>query len=315
VEPQVRLGKGQKRGKKKEAIVTSVYTIGRALRIPKEVVNSFFKREADVSDQKTTSNRSKPQNKHVWATLAGKDAALDRLMKYVAPRAGSHITDKVALCDGCQPLQERIESRFPDFSLILDFVHANEYLWKVANRLLGETNPQRTDWVADKTLLMLSGKTQQIITDFRQLAQQKKCTKAQQEILSKTANYFERNLPYMEYSTYLANGWPIASGVIEDACRHLVKDRMELSGMRWSLAGAESLLHLRAVAENDDWNAYHRFRMKQRHQRLYDTPFPDQILQVINTNTSNRNTTNRDTVPTIAPPGNSSRHCELPLAV
>lgn len=313
-QPQVRLGKGQKRGKKKEAIVTSVYTIGTAPRTPKEVVASFFKRETDnISLRK----RQKPQNKHVWATLAGKDVALDRLMKYVAPRLGSHIVDKVALCDGCEALQERIESRFSDFSLILDFVHANEYLWKVANRLLGETDPQRTEWVAEKTLHMLSGKTQQIITEFRQLAQQKKHTKAQQEILSKTANYFERNLPYMDYPTYLANGWPIASGVIEGACRHLVKDRMELSGMRWSLEGAESLLHLRAVAENGDWDAYHRFRMKQRHQRLYDIPFPDQALfaQDINSCPSNRSTSDRKAVSPTASPTNSSRYHELPLAV
>lgn len=273
-EPQVRLGKGQKHGKKKEAIVTSVYTIGRNLRTPEEVVDSFFKRESIT----TTQKRPKPQNKHVWATLAGKDAALDRLRKYVSPRLGRHIADKVALCDGCEALQTRIEERFPDFSLILDFIHANEYLWKVANCLLGETDPRRIEWVAKKTLQMLSGKTAQIIAEFRQLAQEKKQTKAQIETLAKTANYFERNLPYMDYPTYLARGWPIASGVIEGACRHLVKDRMELSGMRWSLDGAESLLRLRLVAENDDWDAYHHFRRQERHRRLYATSFPERNL-------------------------------------
>jgi hypothetical protein len=96
------------------------------------------------------------------------------------------------------------------------------------------------------------------------------------EKLTQTANYFERNLPYMDYPTYLAKGWPIASGVIEGACRHFVKDRFELSGMRWTQDGAENLLHLRAVAENDDWDAYHDFRKRQRHTRLYDIPFPDQ---------------------------------------
>ena len=88
------------------------------------------------------------------------------------------------------------------------------------------------------------------------------------------ANYFERNLPYMAYDRYLAQGWPIASGVIEGACRHLVKDRFELSGMRWTKVGAENLLHLRAVAENGDWADYHRFRRQQRHQRLYHSPLP-----------------------------------------
>ena len=277
-EPKVRLGKGQKLGKKKEAIVTSVYTIGRMLRTPKEVVASFFNLEEDASASNTNSKHPKPQNKHVWATLKGKDMALDRLMKYVAPRLGNHIQDKVALCDGCEPLQDRIRSRFPDFTLILDFIHANEYLWKVVNRLLGETDPNRTEWVVEKTLLMLSGQTPQLIAEFRQLAQEKKRTSAQREILTKTADYFERNLPYMDYPTYLANGWPIASGVIEGACRHLVKDRMELSGMRWLQDGAESLLHLRSVAENGDWEAYRLFRMRERHRRLYDIPFPEQAL-------------------------------------
>ena len=81
----------------------------------------------------------------------------------------------------------------------------------------------------------------------------------------------------MNYRSYLANGWPIASEVIEGACRHFVKDRCELSGMRWSQAVAENLLHLRAVAENDDWDdwdAYHDFRRRKRHSRLCGTPFP-----------------------------------------
>jgi hypothetical protein len=72
-------------------------------------------------------------------------------------RQGDHIQDQVALCDGCEALQTRIETRFPDFPLILDFIHADEYLWKVANRLLGETNEQRIEWVAHRALQMLSG--------------------------------------------------------------------------------------------------------------------------------------------------------------
>jgi hypothetical protein len=189
-------------------------------------------------------------------------------------RQGDHIQDLIALCDGCEALQIRIEAYFSAFTLILDFIHADEYLWKVANSLLGETNEQRTEWVAHRALQMLSGETEQIIAEFRRLAQEPKRTVSQREQLTKTANYFERNLPYMDYPTYLSKGWPIASGVIEGACRHLVKDRMELSGMRWTQDGAENLLHLRAVAENEDWNAFHDFRKRQRHTRLYNIPFP-----------------------------------------
>jgi hypothetical protein len=273
-EPRVRLGKGEKRGHKKEAIVTTVYTIACAPRTPEEVVAGLFCQDENAPSRASPPPR--PQNKHIWATLDGKDVALDRLTKQVALRQGNHIQHQVALCDGCEALQSRIAARFSDFTLILDLIHPHEDLWEVANSLLGETNEQRAEWVAAKTLQMLSGETEQVITEFRRLAQQPKRSASQREKLTKTANYFERNLPYMDYPTYLAKGWPIASGVIEGACRHFVKDRFELSGMRWIQKGAENLLHLRAVAENDDWDAYHNFRKRQRHTRLYDIPFPDQ---------------------------------------
>lgn len=268
----VRLGKGQKRGHKKEAIVTSAYTIAPAVRTPEAVVASYF----DLGEAKFSveTQRSQPQNKHVWATLDGKDAALERLSKRVSLLEGEHIQERLALCDGCEALQRRLAAQLSGCSLLLDFIHASEYLWDVANALLGETNPQRIAWMAEKTLLMLSGKTDQLIADFRIQCQLATTSTAQRQQIEKTANYFERNLPYMDYPTYLAKGWPIASGVIEGACRHFVKDRCELSGMRWSQSGAESLLRLRAIAENGDWDAYHTFRKARRHKRLYERSVP-----------------------------------------
>jgi hypothetical protein len=273
-EQAVRLGKGQKRGHKKEAVVTTVYTITATPRTPQEVVTSFFDLEAQEADS-TVERSDSPQSKHVWATLDGKDAALDRLAKQVALRDGPHIQHRVALCDGCEALQTRLSARFQDFTQILDFIHANEYLWDVANAVLGETNEQRLPWMVEHTTQLLTGQAVQLIDEFRKLAQAPQTTAAQRKQLLKTAGYFERNLPYMDYHVYLANGWPIASGVIEGACRHFVKDRFELSGMRWTQDGAEHLLRLRAVAENDDWDAYHRFRKRQRHMRLYQCPFPE----------------------------------------
>jgi len=316
-EPKIRLGKGQKRGRKKEAIVTTVYTIACAPRTPEQVVASFFCQDQSPSSKQAVSKRTKPQNKHVWATLEGKDTALARLAKQVTPRQGSHILHKVALCDGCEALQSRIETRFPNFDLILDFIHANEYLWKVANSLLGEGNEQRTEWVANRTLQMLSGETKQIIAEFRSRAQDKQCTSAQREKLTKTANYFERNLLYMDYPTYLLKGWPIASGVIEGACRHFVKDRFELSGMRWSQEGAENLLHLRAVAENDDWDDYHDFRKRQRHTRLYALPFPElgclEDLALDFETPPNSPQKNRGSVQEISQPGTCAGYETLPV--
>ncbi len=273
---KVRLGKGEKRSKKKEAVVTSVYTIGPNERSAEEVTASLFHKEKPETSTDKPSEWEKPQNKEVWATLDGKDAALERLASRVDKRQGEHITDRVALTDGAEALQDRVLKHAPGFTLILDFIHANEYLWDTANRLFKEKNSKRDAWVEKRTLDLLSGHTDQVIVDLRGLAQAPRTTKAQQEELNKTANYFERNLGYMHYDEYLLKGWPIASGVIEGACRHLVKDRFELTGMRWTQEGAESLLHLRSVAENDDWDDYHAFRREQRHLRLYASPLVTQ---------------------------------------
>jgi len=274
LEAQVRLGKGQKRGRKKEAVVTTVYTIAPKRRTPQQVVASFFQQSPPDTAPKKSSPLPKPQHKHIWASLDGKDVALARLAQQVAARDGDHIQHRVALCDGYEPLQTRLTNQFPEFTLILDFIHADEYLWAVANSLLGENDPHREQWMADQTLQILSGQTEQVIASLRHLAQDDPYSLSQRAQLKKTADYFQRNLPYMDYAAYLQQGWPIASGVIEGACRHFVKDRCELSGMRWTQSGVENLLRLRAVAENGDWDAYHLFRKQQRYTRLYAQPYP-----------------------------------------
>ncbi len=271
-EPQVRLGKGDKHSRKKEAVVTGLYTIAPHPRTPTEVIASLFHPERTPGTPLRV--RTGPQNKRLWATLTGKDAALARLAGQAAQREGPHIQHRVALTDGAEALQDRVQQHFPTFTLVLDFIHADEKLWDVANSLFGETAAQRTPWVERQSLALLSGRVPQVITELRRLASLAETTTSQTTVLTRVANYFERNTACMHYDQYLAHGWPIASGVIEGACRHLVKDRCELSGMRWTPDGAENLLRLRAVAENGDWEAYRRFFQQQRLQRLYGVPGP-----------------------------------------
>lgn len=275
-EPKVRLSKGDKHSRKKEAVVTGLYTIAPHLRTPAEVIASLFHPERTPGTPLIV--RSGPQNKRLWATLAGKDVALERLAGQAAQREGPHIQHRVALTDGAEALQERVQQHCPTFTLVLDFIHADEKLWAVAHSLFGETSAQRTPWVESQSLDLLAGRVPQVITELRRLVSVAETTKPQQTVLTQVANYFERNTPFMHYDQYLAQGWPIASGVIEGACRHLVKDRCELSGMRWTKAGVEDLLRLRAVAENADWEAYRRFFQQQRQQRLYGVPGPAPAL-------------------------------------
>jgi hypothetical protein len=260
----VRAGKGAKPGKK-EAIVTTVYTLAPAPRTPESVLASLFHPEIKTDP----APRSGPHNKWLFATLEGKREALRVTAEQVGRQEGAHILERVALTDGAEALQTRVQTQFPDFTLVLDFIHADEYLWKAANALLGETAPQRSAWVEKRTLQMLSGQISAVVADLRETASECKSSSIMSQTLLSVASYFERNQAYMQYDKYLASGWPIASGVIEGACRHLVKDRCELSGMRWTQSGAEALLGLRSVLENGDWESFHAYRRRQRQKKVY----------------------------------------------
>jgi len=271
-DPPTRRAKGQKRTQKKEAVVTAIYTIEPYRRTPQQVADALM-RNLDRGEESERSSplprRPSPVGKEVRATMQGKDMALDRLARRVAHREGEHIQQRAALTDGAEALQTRMLSRFPDFELVLDIIHVTEYLWDAANALWGETHPHRTAWVKDQLLHILSGQTTTVIQTLEELVQDPSTSPTQREELNTAIGYYRRNLPYMGYDQYLDRGWPISSGVVEGTCGHLVKDRMEESGMRWTESGAQAILDLRAVRVNDDWEAYQHAHRQCQHQRLY----------------------------------------------
>jgi hypothetical protein len=183
----------------------------------------------------------------------------------------AHIHYRIALCDGVKPSNLALFSNFRAlFSSWTLCTRTNIYgmprivCWaKPASNAWSGSKAARSKYYLDKPHKSLQNCTRLLKTKKR---------KWPKEQLNKTANYFERNLPYMNYPTYLSSGYPIASGVIEGACRYFVKDRFELSGIRWLQTGAENLLRLRAAAENDDWDAYYAYRREQRQLRLYGQP-------------------------------------------
>lgn len=264
---QVRLGKGQKRACKKEAIVTAVYTLVPRPRTPEAVLASLFEPPCGSPSQPTADRR--PCGLHLWATLEGKEAACKQLSRHLKSRSGGFVAHRVALTDGSEALQTQVRAALPDFTLVLDLIHAVEYLWKAANAVLGETHSQRLAWVKTCARPLLSGQVGLLIAALRALAAQADRSATQQAVLTKVAAYYERNQEYMHYDRYLAAGWPIATGVIEGACRSLVKERFELSGMRWSQSGAEALLPLCSVCANGDWDGFAAYRREQRRQTHY----------------------------------------------
>lgn len=262
---KVRRGKGDKKTRKKEAIATAVYTIEPYYRVPQDVVNALFKRGDPPP------GRPAPRHKQVFASMRGKDQAIRRLAVWAARREGEHIRERVALTDGAEPLQKHVLAKLAGFTLVLDIIHVDEHIWEAGTAIYGETDPHRAEWVEAQMLDILSSRSDQVIQRLEAKAAKVHRSSQAAKSLRRVANYLRRNQPYMDYAEYLRRGWPIGTGVVEGTCRHLVKDRMELSGMRWTISGAGALLALRAVNENGDWDDFHEFRRVQRHQRLYGT--------------------------------------------
>ena len=143
------------------------------------------------------------------------------------------------------------------------------YLWVAAYLFHSEGSDEATACVRDRTLRILRGEVGYVVGGLRQMATKRKLSVAKRKKLTQVCNYFHRNRDRMRYGEYLAAGLPIASGVIEGACRHVVKDRMERAGMRWTIDGAQAMLDLRSTSINGQWSAFQIHRIKTETSRLY----------------------------------------------
>tara|TARA_B100001013_G_scaffold139525_1_gene82239 strand:- start:32 stop:1564 length:1533 start_codon:yes stop_codon:yes gene_type:complete len=287
--PKARRGKGEKPGLKKDAVVTADFSFDPQARDPEEIVkgllNQFTPQEKQQAQQKRKQRREEgrpeprlPHNKHVFATLEGKPHAFEHLVAHVQKRDPSGAKPLIALLDGdpyledcliqhlqAAGLHDRLEA------LILDLIHASEYLWEVGTTLYGEQGPRRVSWVEDKLYALLQGQVGPLIGGLKQRLTKKKdrLTHSQKKALEKTITYFANHQHMMQYDLYLNKGYPISTGVIEGTCGSLVKNRMEQSGMRWSIAGAQVVLAQRAVVKNGDWEDFFNFYIDAERERLY----------------------------------------------
>jgi hypothetical protein len=270
-----RRGKGDKKHKKRMATVATVRTQQRRVRTPQEVVESLFR---TTPKEKQPRARRKPplpaEHKRVWADLlATKDEVVASVVEEVKRVDPTGCKTHVALCDGERALQKRIlpalQAVVPAVLLILDLVHVLEKLWQVAYCFYPEGSEEATAWVRKQTLRILQGKVSQVIKGMRQSATKRGLSGQKLQTVERVAKYLRRNRKYMRYDEYLRQGLPIASGCVEGACKNLIKDRMERSGMRWSLQGAQAMIQLRSLYLSGDLDDYWDFHLEQEHRRLY----------------------------------------------
>jgi hypothetical protein len=269
--------KGEKANKKQMATLGCVYTVDPKHRTPEDVVKALF-REGSAR-QSGESPEPVAQHKRVWSSLTYDEGdthvdAETEVFTWMAREADVRRREgqpMVCLMDGQRSLWTSCATHLPreDVVEVLDFLHAMSYLWDAAYLFHAEGSDEASAFVRDRTLRLLRGEVGYVIGGLRQMATKRGLSAAKQKKLTRICNYFHRNRHRMRYDTYLAVGFPIASGVIEGACRHLVKDRMERAGMRWTIDGAQAMLDLRSTYINDQWSAFQTHRIHAETQRLY----------------------------------------------
>jgi hypothetical protein len=184
----------------------------------------------------------------------------------------------IALADGNKDqirwIQAQAAARGIRVTIICDVIHVLEYLWKAAWCFFDEASPGAAPWVRARARAILRGHARPVAAAIRDAitAAGPRLTPAQRSQARTAADYLDAKAPYLSYPKALAAGWPISSGVIEGTCRHLVKDRMDITGARWGTDTAEAVLKLRALHANGDFDAYWAYHLAREHQRNHPQP-------------------------------------------
>jgi hypothetical protein len=270
-----RLMKGQKRGVKKQATVSVSFSFNPFVRTSEDILQSLFREKVlkkvakedslagITSEKESTEDNRMSIGVHRRAFMGEQKKAIHYAIDQLMARQGAAQKDIIALVDCGTGLEKGILQAIEDKGLktelkaiIADIVHVSEYIWKGANAVLGEKSTLRTVWVRRILKDILEGKVEQVAKDLQVLKDKGDLKESAAEQLAVTIKYLENHKHKMNYDEYLQKGYPISTGIIESTCGHLVKDRMEDSGMRWTVEGAQQMLDLRAVNKNGDWKTF-----------------------------------------------------------
>lgn len=276
-----RLKRGEKRGVKKTATVSVSSTFTPKPRAKGSIIQGLFKtpltplkEEEDALQVVHKKQQKWHQDIHRRAFLGNQENAIDYGVQRAKRLSGEQRLPFVVLLDGGVGLEPAVRAAFDKQGLseylkyiILDIVHVSEYVWKAGNAILGEKSKFRTDWVKGILSDILDGKISKVIEELKQNRDKTTLSESAKKLLDKTITYFTNHQHKMDYKTYLEQGLPVSTALVESSCGHLVKDRMERSGMRWSLSGAQNMMDIRAVKKNGDWAKFMDFTLEQNQQQ------------------------------------------------
>jgi len=270
-----RLAKGEKPHRKRMATVAAVYTVAPYLRSAADVIAGL--RHLQPIGRPA---RPRPEFKRVWASLEREmDEVIDDAFAEAVRRDPQGKKRLVVLVDGDPKQIRRIRSAARRWkrtiTLVLDFIHVLERLWKASYCLHAEGTTEAEAWVLERLERVLGGASSTVAAGMRRSATRRGLAPADRKPIDACANYLLKYRGMLRYDDALRAGLPIATGIIEGACRHLICDRMDLTGARWSLAGAEAVLRLRAILSSGDFDAYWAFHERREYLRTHAARYAD----------------------------------------
>ncbi len=278
--PFNRLRPGEKKHSKRMATVAAVYAVAPFVRSAEDFLQSLMPRQpADKTARsraktrtKTRTVRPRPVAKRVWASLEREPLeVIAEAMQEAERHDPERVKRWVVLVDGDERQLDLVETAASAYgveaTVVLDIIHVVEYVWKAAHVFHREGSPELACWAWTRVRDILEGKARRVASSMRRAATVAGLSTDTRKPVDKCADYLLKYAPYLQYDRYLAAGYPIATGVVEGACRHLVRDRMDLTGARWRLVGAEAVLKLRALRASGDFDAYWAFHEAREYER------------------------------------------------
>lgn len=271
-----RMSRGEKANSKRMSTVASVYSIDEFKRTPEQVMGELN----SLQTQPQLGKRPSPVFKRVWASIDKSSVEVtEALFDEAMLRDPQKQKKWVCLIDGdprqLNRIRQTAKKHEVNLTIIMDIIHIIEYLWKAARVFYTETSHETEKWVTERLLKILQGKASQVAAGIRRSATLKKISEVNRKPIDKCVNYLLNNSDYLQYDEYLKNGFPIATGIIEGACRHLIKDRMDVTGARWSLKGAEAVIKLRSLRASKDFERYWEFHEYQEYLRNHRSQYMD----------------------------------------
>jgi hypothetical protein len=273
-----RAGTGEKKGCKRMAETGAVFDVA--------VPDGPPRTPEQIMRPDPASSAKPPRAQNRWYTCditAGRDVTIGKVFDQAGRRDPDHLRTWIALVDGdayqLGLFQAAAAARGITLAIVIDFIHVLEYLWKAAWCFHPPRDPAMEDWVIAQALDILHGRVPEVIARITRLAADHPPRPGGEhaKIIRKTLSYLQAKQAFMDYPRALAEGWPIATGVIEGACRHLVQDRMGITGARWGLDGAQAMLWLRAINASGDTDAYWHWHITREHQRNHLSRYQDSL--------------------------------------